>query len=55
MGSARTHLCPRGIEELVWVNAVADRASDKGEPVEDQGRLVGFLEQQLAQDIDHDG
>lgn len=41
-------------EELVRFDTIADRATDEGEPVEDDWGLVRVLEQQLAQNIDHD-
>lgn len=50
-----THLCAAAEEELVRVDAIADGAANKGEPVKDHRRLMGVLEQQLAQDIDHNG
>lgn len=49
-----TYLCATLVEEGVWVHAIADGASNKGEPVEDHGGLMGFLEEELAQHIDHD-
>lgn len=49
-----TYLCATLVEEGVWVHAIADSASDKGEPVEDHGGLMGLLEEELAQHIDHD-
>lgn len=42
-------------EELVRIDTITDSAADEGEPVEDDRGLVRVLEQQLAQDIDHDG
>lgn len=42
-------------EELVRVDTVTDGAANEGEPVEDDWGLVGVLEEQLAQHIDHDG
>lgn len=51
----RTHLCAAVEEKLVWVDAIADSAANKGKPVKDHWGLMRLLEQQLAQDIDHDG
>lgn len=48
------HLFAGTEEELVRVNTITDGAADEGEPVEDDWGLVGVLEEQLAQDIDHD-
>lgn len=49
-----TYLCATLVEEGVWVHAITDGTSNKGEPVEDHGGLMGFLEEELAQHIDHD-
>lgn len=56
-GSIRefAHLFAGIEEELVRVNTITDGAANEGEPVENDGGLVGVLEQELAQDIDHDG
>ena len=43
------------MEEPGGVDAVGDGAPDDGEPVEDNRRLVGVLEQQLLGDVDKDG
>jgi hypothetical protein len=40
------HWFPFVVEEVVWVHAIADGASNKGEPVEDHGGLMGFLEEE---------
>lgn len=51
----RAHLCAAAEEEFVRVDAIADSAANEGEPVKDHWRLMGVLEQQLSQDIDHHG
>lgn len=43
------------LEEGRGVHAICDGAADEGEPVEDQRRLVGVLEEGLGQDIEDDG
>jgi hypothetical protein len=50
-----THLLLAGKEELVGVDAVGDGAADDGDPVEDERRLIGVLEQQLVEDVEDDG
>lgn len=42
-------------EEFVRVDTITDGAANEGEPVEDDWGLVGVLEEQLAQHINHDG
>jgi hypothetical protein len=44
-----------GEEELVRVHAVCDGAADDGQPVEHDGRLIGLLEQELLQHVEHHG
>ena len=51
----QTHLCAGMIEEGVGVHAIADGAAHEGDPVEDHGGLVGLLEEQLTEHIDHNG
>lgn len=41
------------LEEPWGVHAVGDGASDQGQPVEDDRRLIGVLEHQLVQDIEN--
>jgi hypothetical protein len=50
-----THLLLVGEEELVRVDAVRNGATNDGEQVEDDWRLIGVLEQQLGQNIEYDG
>jgi hypothetical protein len=50
-----TYLLAVLLEELGRVHAVGDGASNEGEPVEDHGRLVGVLEEDLVGDIENDG
>jgi hypothetical protein len=50
-----THLLLVGEEERIRVHAICDGTTNHGQPVEDHGRLVGLLEQQLLQDIEDDG
>lgn len=49
-----TYLCPTFEEEPVWIHAIADGATNEGEPVENQGRFMGIFEYNLPQDIDDD-
>lgn len=42
-------------EESGRVHAIGDGAANDGEQVEDDGRLIGVLEEQLLGDIDDDG
>lgn len=42
-------------EESGWVHAIGNSAANDGEQVEDDGRLVGVLEEQLLGDIHDDG
>jgi hypothetical protein len=51
---ASTHLLPTAKKELVRVNAIRDGTPDKRHPVKHHGRLVGVLEQQLLEHIQHD-
>lgn len=37
------------------MDAVRDGAANEGDVVEDDGRLVGVLEEDLAEDVDEDG
>lgn len=41
------------VKERIRVDTITDSTSNKGEPVEDQRRLMRALEEQLAQDVDH--
>jgi hypothetical protein len=50
-----THLLLVPEEERIRVHAICDGAADYRQPVEDHGRLIGLLEQQLLQDIEDDG
>lgn len=50
-----THLLLVGEEERIRVHAICDGVADDGQPVEDERRLIGVLEQQLLQDIEDDG
>ena len=50
-----THLLLSGKEERIRVHAICDGIANHGQPVEDQRRLIGVLEQQLLQDIENDG
>ena len=36
------------------MDTIGDGTADNREPVEDYRRLIGVLEQQLAQDVEHD-
>ena len=49
------HLGAVLFEETGRVHAICDGAADEREPVEDQRRLVGVLEEDLAGDIEEDG
>lgn len=44
-----------GKEELVRVHAIGDRATDHREQVENERRLIGVLEEQLAKDVENNG
>lgn len=41
------------LEEAWGVHAIGDSAADHGQPMEDEGRLIGVLEHQLIQDIEN--
>lgn len=43
-----------GKEELVRIHAICDCAAEHWEPVEDERRLISFLEEQLFQDVEND-
>lgn len=47
-----TYLCATSKEEFVRVHPITDGTTDKGEPVENHGWLIGIFEQQLLQDVD---
>lgn len=42
-------------EELVGVHAIRNGAANPWEPVEDHWGFIGFLQEDLAQDVQHDG
>lgn len=48
------HLCTIVAEELGGIHAVDHGAANKGEPVENHGRVGGVLEEQLLDDIEED-
>lgn len=50
-----THLLLVREEELVGVDTIRNGTTDNREPVEDDWRLGGVLEQQLVQDIENNG
>jgi hypothetical protein len=54
-GWVRGYLFAVLLEESRGVHSVCNRATDDGEPVEDHGRLVGVLEENLLQDVEDDG
>jgi hypothetical protein len=49
------HLLPVREEELVRIHAIGNSTADDREPVEHERWLRGLLEEQLLQDIEHDG
>ena len=42
-------------EELVGVHSICDGTADPGEPVEHHGRVIGVLQEHLAQHVQHHG
>lgn len=51
-GEGVIYLFPAGEKEIVRVNSVGHRATDQRKPVEDDGRFIGVLEQELAQNVE---
>lgn len=49
-----TDLCAILLEEAGRIHAIGDGAADKGEPMEDDGRLIGVLVQDLIGRIEED-
>ena len=43
-----TYLCAAVEEELVRIHAIADGATDEGEPVEDHWGFMGIFDQDLS-------
>jgi hypothetical protein len=50
-----TYLCAAVEKEFVGVNPVANGASNKWEPVEDDRRLIGIFEEDLSQNVQNNG
>jgi hypothetical protein len=48
-------LCAAVEKEFVGVNPVANGASNKWEPVEDDRRLIGIFEEDLSQNVQNNG
>lgn len=54
-GAVATHLLAAIEKELVRVNPITDGATDKGEPVENNGWLIRAFKQELSQDVENHG
>lgn len=55
IGVINTYLCAGLEEELVRIHAIADGATDEGEPMEDHRGFMGIFEQDLSQNIEDNG